>query len=239
MPPRDSATETTFSIISETGMKGMPKSGADPLSPHIPNSDFGSIAKAMPGTGLGWGDDVASGAVESKPDEDKNASQGSRKWSVSQVRILQILAKDPRLASMMVENPDAITCVAENLSEPKQPGSGFVRILEQDLKRRILKALSDVVGNLGGNVRVMEDANLQERLIALSRDKDPIVQSLASKVIKDLSDSGANIHGAQEQPWNYQSGADRPFTAIATEDELRPAGRIVDFGKLIFVSPLL
>ena len=56
--------------------------------------------------------------------------------------------------------------------------------------QRVLKCLCDVAKHLGGNSRGFEDAHLQERLVALSRDKDVVLKSLATQAIKEFADAG-------------------------------------------------
>lgn len=103
------------------------------LSPNIPNSDFGSISKAVPG--MGWGGEESSAGDVSRGAQEAGIPSESRKWSVSQVRILQVLAKDPRLAALVSESQDAISCFVENLDTSKEQQNGFLRVLDLDCKR--------------------------------------------------------------------------------------------------------
>lgn len=62
--------------------------------------------------------------------------------------------------------------------------------------QRVLKSLHDIARNMGGHNRIFEDKALQQRLLSLSSEKDPIVRSLATAIIKDLVQYGISFpHG--------------------------------------------
>jgi len=151
---------------------------------------------------------------------------------VSQVRVLQVLAKDPRLGSMVARDSDVISCFAENLELSKEGYSGFTRVLEMDRQRRVLKCLSDVSKHITSSPAAFEDSNLQLALVELCKSPDMVSRNLSLACVKSLSDAGASFARFDDGRIFAQ-----PITTIATQDDLKAASREVHYPRLFWHIP--
>jgi len=153
---------------------------------------------------------------------------------VSQVRVLQVLAKDARLGTIVSQSPDAVACFAENLEPSKEAYSGFTKILDMDRQRRVLKCLSDVAKHVSSSPRSFEDPNLQQALVELCKSPDVVTRNLSLACVKSLSNAGASFSRFDDGTITSQ-----PITAIATQDDLKAASREIHYTRLMLHAPVV